>query len=152
MNLSDLDMRGAKMTASNLTKTLFKKTLLQGAVISSANLTGANFSGANLSYVNFSNSDMRGANLRGANLYKAVFNGANLSYADLTDARIDVTTNFTNAIMINVIVDITRLHNAITTGADIQRMNGYNQLLHTLTLKSYNTKKIVPVNFAPVSY
>lgn len=157
MNLSDIDMRGAKMCASNLTKTKFKKTVLQGAVINSANLTGANFSDAKLTFVNFSNSDMRGVNLRGANLYKTNFNGANLSYADFTDAKIDITTNFTNAIMINVIIDINRLNIAITTGADIQHMNRYGKLLNSLSLKSYNTKKIVPVNFesekfAPVNY
>jgi uncharacterized protein YjbI with pentapeptide repeats len=152
MNLSDIDMRGAKMTASNLKKTLFKNTLLQGAVINSANLSGANLSDAKLIFVNFSGSDLRGANLRGANLYKTNFDGANLSYADLTGAKIDITTNFTNAIMINVIIDINRLNIAITSGAKIQHMNGYDHLLHSLSLKSYNKKKITPANFAPVTY
>jgi uncharacterized protein YjbI with pentapeptide repeats len=150
MNLSGIDIRGAKMCASNLKKTVFKNTVLQGAVINSTNLSGANLSGANLSFVNFSGSDLRGANLKGANLYKVNFTGANLSYANFTDAKIDNTTNFTNAIMINVIIDINRLNMAITVGADIQHMNAYDQVLHSLSFKSYrhlNPEKIVPVTF-----
>lgn len=149
MNLSEIDMRGAKMRASNLKKTLFKNTALQGAVISSAKLIGANFSGANLSYVNFSNSDMRGVNLRCANLYKADFNNANLSYADLTNARIDVTTNFTNANMTNVVVNINRLNIAITEGAIVKPIGAFDKLLYSLSFKSYrplNPEKIMPIS------
>jgi len=151
MNLSDIDMRGAKLCASNLKKTKFKNTILQGAVINSANLSGANLSDAKLNFVNFSGSDLRGVNLRGANLYKTNFDGANLSYADLTNAKIDITTNFTNAIMINVIIDTNRLNIAITTGANIQRMNWYDQLLHNLSFKSYGKKKVTPVNLTQVT-
>jgi uncharacterized protein YjbI with pentapeptide repeats len=151
MNLSDIDMRGAKLCASNLKKTKFKNTILQGAVINSANLSGENLSDAKLNFVNFSGSDLRGVNLRGANLYKTNFDGANLSYADLTNAKIDITTNFTNAIMINVIIDTNRLNIAITTGANIQRMNWYDQLLHNLSFKSYGKKKVTPVNLTQVT-
>jgi len=145
MNLSNIDIRGAKMSASNLKRTVFKNTVLQGAVINSANLCGANFSGANLSFVNFSDSNMRFVNLRGANLYKVDFSGANLCYADLTDARIDITTNFTNANMRNVIVNTSRLKIAITEGAIIQPMGVFEEVLYSLSIKSHNTKKIVPI-------
>ena len=148
MNLSNVDMRGAKMRASCLKKTVFKNTILQGATITSANLSGANLSGANLNYVNFSNSDLSGAKLRGARLYKAVFKGANLSCADFTDAKIDMTTDFTNANMTNAIIDINRLNIAITDGTIIQAMNIIDQIFYGLSIKSYNNKtKIIPINY-----
>jgi len=88
---------------------------------------------------------MRFVNLRGANLYKVDFSGANLCYADLTDARIDITTNFTNANMRNVIVNTSRLKIAITKGAIIQPMGVFEEVLYSLSIKSHNTKKIVPI-------
>jgi len=145
MNLSELDIRGAKLEFASLIKTNLKNTILQGAVIKHAYLQGADLSGASLVYVNFSGADLRGAKLIGANLCNADFTGTDLTNANLTDIKIDRTTNFTGAIMINVIVDMERLKVAITTGADIQPMNTIDQLLNSLSFKSYNTKKIMPI-------
>lgn len=144
-NLSQIDIRGAKLSFSSLIKTNLKNTILQGAAIKHAYLQGALLSGANLIYVNFTGSDLRGANLSNANLCNANFNGADLTNANLTDVKIDRTTNFTGAKMINVIVDVERLKIAITTGANIQPMNAFSQILNSLSFKSYNTKKIMPI-------
>lgn len=145
MNLSHIDIRGAKMSFSSLIRTNLKNTILQGAVINCAYLQGAVLSGANLIYVDFAGSILCGANLSNANLCNANFNGADLTNANLTDAKIDRTTNFTGAKMINVIVDVERLKIAITTGANIQPMNLIDQVLNSLSFKSYNTKKIMPI-------
>jgi len=144
-NLSDIDIRGAKLSFSCLIKTKLKNTILQGAVIKHAYLQGADLSGASLVYVNFSGADLSGAKFNGANLCNADFTGADLTNANLTDVKIDRTTNFTGAIMINVIVDAQRLNIAITTGADIQPLDIFGQVLYSLSFKLYNTKKIVPI-------
>jgi len=68
-----------------------------------------------------------------------------LTNANLKDVKIDRTTNFTGAKMINVIVDVDRLNVAIITGAEIQPMNTIDQVLNSLSFKSYNTKKIMPI-------
>lgn len=144
-NLSQIDIRGAKLSFSSLIKTNLKNTILQGAVIKHSYLQGADLSGANLIYVNFAGSDLRGANLSNARLSNADFTGADLTNANLRDVKIDRTTNFTGAKMINVIVDVDRLNVAIITGAEIQPMNAIDQVLNSLSFKSYNTKKIVPM-------
>jgi uncharacterized protein YjbI with pentapeptide repeats len=144
-NLSHIDIRGAKLSFSSLIKANLKNTILQGAVIKHSYLQGADLSGANLVYVNFAGSDLRGANLSNARLSNADFSGADLTNANLRDVKIDRTTNFTGAKMINVIVDVDRLNVAITTGADIQPMNAFSQILNSLSFKSYNTKKIMPI-------
>jgi len=107
-------------------------------------LQGADLSGACLVYVNFAGSNLRDAKLTGANLCNADFTGADLTNANLTDVKIDRTTNFTGAKMINVIVDVQRLNIAITTGAEIQHRNMYDQFIQSISFKSYNTKKIMP--------
>jgi len=133
------------MSFSSLIRANLKNTILQGAVIKNACLQGALLSGANLTYVNFAGSDLRGANLSNANLSNADFTGADLTNTNLTDVKINRTTNFTGAKMINIIVDVERLKIAITTGANIQPMNTFSQILNCLSFKSYNTKKIMPI-------
>jgi len=144
-NLSHIDIRGAKLSFSSLIKANLKNTILQGAVIKHAYLQGANLSDSNLIYVNFTGADLRGANLSSAKLSNTDFTGADLTNANLTDAKFDRTTNFTGAIMINVIVDIKRLNIAITEGAEIQPLNVIGRVLHSLSFKSHNTKKIMPI-------
>jgi uncharacterized protein YjbI with pentapeptide repeats len=145
-NLSNIDMRGAKLHFSVLIKTNLKNTILQGAVVKHAYLQGADLSGANLIFANFTGADLRGANLSNTTLYNADFTGADLTNANLNDIKIDRTTNFTGAKMINVTVDVERLKLAKIDGADIQPTNAVYLVLRRLSSISYTKKKIMPIN------
>jgi uncharacterized protein YjbI with pentapeptide repeats len=152
MNLSYIDIRGAKLNNAILERTKFKHTILQGAVLSKAKLLYANLQGSNLSYADFTGADLRGVNMKNVILYKTNFTGADLRGADLTDARIDATTNFMEANMINIIVDENKLNKAITAGAIIKPLRYYDRMLYSIGYRKKffkdavsNMKQIVPV-------
>ena len=80
-NLSQADLRYAKMDGANLFEADLSYANLSYANLSNANLTGANLTEANLSFV-----DLRGANLTGADLTN-----------DLTDFSLQEEAKLKNA-------------------------------------------------------
>ena len=72
-NLSDANLRYAKLSGADL----------RYANLRNADLSYANLSGADLSYANLRGANLRGANLRGADLSSANLRYANLNYANL---------------------------------------------------------------------
>lgn len=156
VNLSTYDMRGAKLNNAILTGTVFRTTNLQGAVMPNTNLVNANLQGANLNYVNFVGANLSGANLSNALLYKTNFRGADLTGANLTDVRIDTTTDFTDALLIDVVANPQRIRVAIITNATISiKPSNYDKLLYKLGFKSnlsnhrMDPKKVIPFGIIP---
>ncbi|BAY26309.1 pentapeptide repeat-containing protein [Calothrix sp. NIES-2100] len=99
LDLSYIDIRGAKLCGANLQQTnLYQTNLsgadlcsanLHGAILTAANLSGANLAGANLNEAILSAANLSGANLAGANLYRANLYLAKLDGAILQDAILD---------------------------------------------------------------
>ena len=152
MNLSSIDIRGAKLNSAILENTNFKNAILQGAVLSKAKLLGANLQGANLIYVDFTGADLRGANMRNTRLSNTIFKDADLRGADLTDAKIDNTTNFMQANMENIIIDESKVKKAINAGAVIKPLTFYGRIIYMLGIRNRflkdkipNMKQIVPI-------
>lgn len=75
-NLSQADMRDAKLAGSNMSN----------AVLYAANLSGADLSNVNLSGANMRNANLEGANVSGARLAGAIMTGANFRNVDLESA------------------------------------------------------------------
>jgi uncharacterized protein YjbI with pentapeptide repeats len=75
-NLSNADMRDAKLAGSNMSN----------AVLYAANLTGADLTNVNLSNANMRNANLEGANVTGARLAGAIMTGANFRNVDLKKA------------------------------------------------------------------
>jgi hypothetical protein len=149
-------MRGAKLNNAILTGTVFRTTNLQGAVMPNTNLVNANLQGANLNYVNFVGANLSGANLSNALLYKTNFRGADLTGANLTDVRIDTTTDFTDALLIDIAANPRRINVAIITNATISiKPSNYDKLLYKLGFKSnlsthrIDPKKVIPFGIIP---
>jgi len=149
-NLCKKDLRGANLKDSKLNGIHLQRANLQGANLQGANLKGANLKGANLTYVDFTGADLSGAVLKDAILDKTVFIGTDLSYANLSNARINTDTNFTNATMMNIIISDNRFHTACITGATVKVMTFREKYMYWFGLfDDYNTKKrkkIVPFN------
>ena len=96
--LSQADLRGAKLQKANLDKASLKEAKLQFANLNGANLEGANLKKAKLQEANLQSACLRNANLKGVSLL-----GSNLQYADLENADLqgvqfneDVLFNQTN--------------------------------------------------------
>lgn len=88
IDLSYIDIRGAKLDRANLQKINLQQSILYqasliGANLEKANLNGTVLSAANLSGANLARSNLSGAILSGANLFSA-----NLNYADLRGANL----------------------------------------------------------------
>jgi hypothetical protein len=95
-NLGGADLRGAKLFRSNLRGANLVGVDLSGADLSGADLYRADLGGADLSGADLDAADLNGANLSGANLrtadlIRASLNAARLSGADLGDASIGFT-------------------------------------------------------------
>jgi len=153
MNLSSIDIRGAKLNNAILEGANFKNTILLGEVLTKAKLLGANLQGANLIYVDFTGADLRGANMRNTKLANAIFRDADLRGADLTDAKIDVSTNFMQANMENIIVDEDKLNKAVNAGATIKPLKLYDRILYALGFRERFLKDKVPTmkQIVPIS-
>jgi uncharacterized protein YjbI with pentapeptide repeats len=149
-NLSKKDLRGANLKGSTLNGIYLQGANLQGANLQGANLKGANLKGANLTYVDFTGADLRGAVLKDATMDKTVFIGADLSYANLTNARINTDTNFTNATMMNIIISDNRFHTARVTGASVKVMTFCEKFMYWFgcfgDYRDKSLKTVVPFN------
>jgi uncharacterized protein YjbI with pentapeptide repeats len=92
IDLSDADLRGAKLNSVNLSGADLRGADLDGANLLGADLSGAileaaDLSGAILEAVNLSGADLRGADLSSAILEAANLSGADLRGANLSDAE-----------------------------------------------------------------
>lgn len=99
IDLSYIDIRGAKLDKANLQKINLQQSILYRASLIDANLekanlnstllSAANFCGANLARSNLSGAILSGANLCSANLNYADLRGANLFLANLQGANLN---------------------------------------------------------------
>ncbi|BAY64444.1 pentapeptide repeat-containing protein [Calothrix brevissima NIES-22] len=89
LDLSHIDIRGAKLTGANFEMTNLYQTNLSGADLCSANLHGAILTAANLSGANLAGANLKEAILSAANLSGANLSGANLNQANLYLAKLD---------------------------------------------------------------
>jgi uncharacterized protein YjbI with pentapeptide repeats len=97
-DLSEADLRGAKLGSvdlheadlrgANLWKADLSSAELRGSNLWKANLGGANLEGANLWKADLSRADLGGGWLRGSNLTEADLSEADLSKADLRNANL----------------------------------------------------------------
>lgn len=117
VDLSDADLRGAKLAGADLTGADLEDTKLQGAFLSGARLSGANLLGVDLSHAFLSdaylcNAKINSADLTGAFLLKADLTGSEFNSTFLTSA------DLTGASFSHADLSYTKL-----TGADIQKAN-----------------------------
>lgn len=107
-DLSEVDLREAKLPVAYFSGGLYEKIDLSGADLSHAdfthgrfrysNFTNSNLKGAKLSYSDFSNADFRFAYLGGSDLSNSIFVRADFSKAFLGDAKChDGNSDFTGA-------------------------------------------------------
>ncbi|MBD2202921.1 pentapeptide repeat-containing protein [Calothrix sp. FACHB-1219] len=89
LDLSHIDIRGAKLSGANFEMTNLYQTNLSGADLCSANLHGAILTAANLSGANLAGANLKEAILSAANLSGANLSGANLNQANLYLAKLD---------------------------------------------------------------
>ena len=82
-DLSEANLKWAKLRGANLSGANLKDANLSGADLRKAKLKGANLKGANLKGANLENANLSEANLSGADLRKADLSGADLEKADL---------------------------------------------------------------------
>jgi Pentapeptide repeats (8 copies) len=104
LNLSNANLRGARLTHTDLSNANLKGAKLSSASLSNANLSDADLRGAILMYVNLSNANLSNANLNDADLRGANLSSANLSSANLSDANL-ILANFSNANLSGANVD-----------------------------------------------
>lgn len=93
LDLSDRDLRGARMLGVRLFDADFQDTDLRGAKLGDADLQGADLRGAKLGFAYLQGADLRDADLQGADLWGATLQGADLlraalQGADLRDAAL----------------------------------------------------------------
>jgi len=106
INLSNTDLKEAKLQYSNLTGAILEKADLNNAKLletnlQSANLKNTNLSGAGLLESNLQFADLENANLEGAQLNEGtIFNQTNLKGAKLMNAT-GLTTNQVNLCQID---------------------------------------------------
>lgn len=86
MDLSQADLRGAKLRNADLRWADLSDAGLRGADLCGANLSHTDLHGADLCGANLCDANLCGVNLCGADLCAANLCNTNLSYADLCDA------------------------------------------------------------------
>ena len=87
MDLSDIDVSGARLRQSDMQLSTFDDWNLSGANISVANLFGARFNRADFTSASLERATLVGAYFGSSTFTKANLSGANLSGADLSIAK-----------------------------------------------------------------
>ena len=105
-DLSVMPLSGIRLQYSNCATILcqaadWSHADLEGTLFIDSILNSCSFEYADLYAADFSRSEMKYCNFRGANLHKADFEDCDLTGADFENARIDDTTNFKGAILVN---------------------------------------------------
>ncbi|HLY31799.1 MAG TPA: pentapeptide repeat-containing protein, partial [Ktedonobacterales bacterium] len=91
LNLSNLDLRGARLSGAHLEGAVLGHAQFQGATMGAVNLRGAYLGEATLDDAFLDRADMTGANLRGASLKRVSLRWATLDTAYLEDALLHDT-------------------------------------------------------------
>ena len=135
VDLSEADLREAKLTGAQFCEAILLKTNFSGA-----NLNGTNFCRAKLSGAKFIKTYLNKADLCGANLPRANLNGANLIEANLNEADLCGATfkeakitmanlskaNFRGANLSEADLSESDLREAIITSANLSKANFTN--------------------------
>jgi hypothetical protein len=149
-DLSEANLRGAKLSAPNLSRVNLSQANLRGADLRggdlrggdlreanlrAANLTDANLSRANLGWANLSGASLSGANLGRAvlfqaTLYRADLSGASLSWVDLSGANLSAANlhgaNLGRADLRHATLVGTNLEEANLTGCRVYGVSAWN--------------------------
>jgi hypothetical protein len=126
--LTDADLSGsllviANLSQANLKRAQFKEASLQGATLCGANLQNADLTSAVLSGTNFSLSGTT------AHEYMSVGRPANLRGANLNKAYLSYT-NFSDAILDEADLSYTTLFGAIFANTDLSKVKGLDTVDH----------------------
>ncbi|WP_158599994.1 pentapeptide repeat-containing protein [Azospirillum cavernae] len=111
-NLSGADLWEANLYGADLSRVNLSGADLRWASLGRANLSGASLSGADLSWASLSWASLHGANLHGADLSGADLSGANLHGADLSGTVL-YGANLIGATLTDTIFENTTLTNTI---------------------------------------
>lgn len=136
-DLSDAQMKEAKLTGANLSRVLMNRANLSRATLNQANLSGANLSGANLSSTQLIGANMRGAVLANASLTGADLGEANLSQANLYAARLVRVSALGIQLQLANLTE-SDWQGADLSGADLSRANLRNADFSTTRLTGAN--------------
>jgi len=117
VDLSSVDLTGAKLRGADLTGANLEGAILTGADLYEARLMGADLSSAYLRGANLMSANLLGANLLGANLL-----GAKVSYAHLKDANLE-DANFKGASSEGASFEGANLEGANFEGANLNSAN-----------------------------
>ncbi len=136
-DLSDAQMKEAKLTGANLSRVLMNRTNLSRATLNQADLSGANLSDANLSSTKLIGVNMRGAVLANASLTGADLGEANLSQANLYAARLVRVSALGIQLQLANLTE-SDWQGADLSGADLSRANLRNADFSTTRLTGAN--------------
>lgn len=131
LDLSQINLQGAKLRKANLRDAKFDKadlsnSVLFGASLCNANLEWANLNGADLSGADLTSVKLRDARLSYANFHSANLNHAKLNCADLTNANlIGADLSFANLNSTNL--SDTNLIKAYLWDADLQGAKNWTE-------------------------
>lgn len=128
-DLSDADLRGARLSGFHLYRADLSRANLSGASLRGANLSGANLSRAHLSRVDLSGALLRGADLSFANLGRADLRGADLCKANLSQADLMEAT-LTAAYLCEANFSGTNLSGTVLGGIDLREVRGLETVHH----------------------
>jgi uncharacterized protein YjbI with pentapeptide repeats len=131
-DLSDADLRKAKLSHANLQRALLTGANLFNIEFHEANLEEADLSQAFLRRANLSYANLQGTDLKEANLHKANLSYANLRHADLWQ------TDFRGADFSEANLGFAHLSEADLSEADLSKSLLYNADLTSATLSSAN--------------
>jgi uncharacterized protein YjbI with pentapeptide repeats len=128
-DLSNADLRAARLGGAYLHWVNLKGARLNGASLSNADLRGACLNGANLMRVRLNGANLTEADLREANLTEADLRGASLVEADLRGAHL-MEANLSNAYLRQVNLGGAILSGTVFGGIDLREASGLETVQH----------------------
>ena len=127
LDLSFVDLRGAKFGEGNFEDALLTGAHLEAADLDAAHLEGADLSGAHLEWAHLSRAHLEGARLKDAHLEGADLTGAHLEGADLAGAHLEravlTKAHLESAILTSAHLEGASLSAAHLEGADLEGAN-----------------------------
>jgi uncharacterized protein YjbI with pentapeptide repeats len=96
-DLTNADLRGAKLEGYNFKDACMEGVRLHEAKLVNANLENANLKNAKIQYANLQSAKLAGANLRGVNFMESNLQGVDLEKADLQGAQFNEDVMFAQA-------------------------------------------------------
>ena len=128
-DLSEADLRAARLGGAYLHQVNFKGARLNGASLVEADLREACLNGANLMRVRLNGANLTAADLRGANLTAADLRGANLVEVDLRGVHL-MEANLSNAYLREVNLGGAILAGTVLGGIDLREASGLQAIHH----------------------